>query len=1231
MVLNPDGHYTKYTLGVEGLITKIEQLGQNLALVGPEIQRVWAENRIPWDFSYGIEGVNYYLQQEIVSTRNSSGTLTKSAVTTSSYDGNGNLTEKDEYDWTPYNQNPSTLKRKTTYNYYVSATANSQDYPNAYWNVHNTSIWAAGTSRRLNAVKRQTIFDGSSNPKAATEYVYDSPYNTGNVTSQIQWDNTRLASLPALGSTPTLPTTQSKVTTFAYDSYGNLTDKYESGVQTHITYDANRALVMQVDAAYGTSAQRSVGYVWLNGAAVGSMKDVDNNLTTYYTYDNVGRQLSVNEAGLLQTQTSYDDANRQVTVKSDLRIFGDSLQQSITSYDQLGRASLVQNSDGSPIAGNSDGTAGIKTATYYRYLPHDQYVPNSGGNYQVITTTPYRSSSDSTLQWTCTQYDLLNRVSEVAVFNGSFSTALPIVRCGSYANPTSVTWIAYDIDDLGNKITITDPAGKVKTQFTDALGNLVKVIEDPTGLNYSTTYSYDVLGNLTQVNQLSQTRTFAYSSLGRLLSATNPESGTTSYSYYDSGDLYTKEDARLITTTMTYDPLHRILTKSYSDGTPSATYAYYLSGSASSPNIGQLKSVSSSVASATYLYNQFGEVTTSTHTVNGFSGSPTFVYNYYLNGALQSELYPSGRLVNYSVDDAGRTNRVYTASTNYADATGSSPAFTADGRLTQMKLGNNLWETYAYQTPGTATSYRLGTTQGNYNLAKLDYNFSATQNNGNVQSQAIMRNGSSSWNQTYSYDNVNRLSSVSESAGGSWSQSYGYDPYGNRYISATSGIAVVSQEPTSLSNFNAANNRLTMTGITYDAAGNENAYSSYTLTYDAESRNTTVNISGSPYVTFAYDGDGQRVKKQIAGGATTYYVYDALGQMAMDYSTQAPTTTGTSYMFTDMLGSVRTITDQNGNVVENYDYLPFGRMLKSSDNGRSAVGNYPSDPDNNLSSRTPQKFTGQERDAETGLDNFGARYVSAAQGRFMSPDPLGNFVADPGSPQSWNLYSYVNNNPLNYVDPTGYDECYYDGVLQGNQDERTCRENGPSDDSVTWYANNPTYQIQVHLSSSGTIASDSSDYTDYYGPAVIPDGTGATNPFLPPGTPPRGPGNPVNNTNKGSTFQKIKCSALAGAPVVLDLASFGANFIPGGALAKMGIGMGLGIASSFVSGLNSDITGVSAGVVGMHREPLIAGLAAAKKMNVVNILKSIGPLADLAMATRDGLEAKKTYNACMSR
>jgi RHS repeat-associated protein len=64
------------------------------------------------------------------------------------------------------------------------------------------------------------------------------------------------------------------------------------------------------------------------------------------------------------------------------------------------------------------------------------------------------------------------------------------------------------------------------------------------------------------------------------------------------------------------------------------------------------------------------------------------------------------------------------------------------------------------------------------------------------------------------------------------------------------------------------------------------------------------------------------------------------------------------------------------------------------------------------------RSTGKERDAETGLDYFGARYLSSAQGRFTSPDPLLN-SGRPDNPQSWNRYSYVFNNPLRYVDPTG--------------------------------------------------------------------------------------------------------------------------------------------------------------------------------------------------------------------
>src|SRR4030095_6119663 len=95
----------------------------------------------------------------------------------------------------------------------------------------------------------------------------------------------------------------------------------------------------------------------------------------------------------------------------------------------------------------------------------------------------------------------------------------------------------------------------------------------------------------------------------------------------------------------------------------------------------------------------------------------------------------------------------------------------------------------------------------------------------------------------------------------------------------------------------------------------------------------------------------------------------------------------------------------------------FGRMLGSGINSRNN-GCYPPNPDAQINSRLPQKFTGKERDAETRLDYFGARYFSAAQGRFMSPDPLGGRLEDP---QTLNRYSYVRNAPLILTDPTGLD------------------------------------------------------------------------------------------------------------------------------------------------------------------------------------------------------------------
>jgi RHS repeat-associated protein len=108
------------------------------------------------------------------------------------------------------------------------------------------------------------------------------------------------------------------------------------------------------------------------------------------------------------------------------------------------------------------------------------------------------------------------------------------------------------------------------------------------------------------------------------------------------------------------------------------------------------------------------------------------------------------------------------------------------------------------------------------------------------------------------------------------------------------------------------------------------------------------------------------------------------------------------YYFSDHLGSASVITSDLGVIQEESDYFPYG--------GEIAITN--GDPNN-------YKFTGKERDSESGLDNFGARYDASSLGRFMSPDPVHILKQKLVDPQQWNMYAYVRNNPLRFVDPTG--------------------------------------------------------------------------------------------------------------------------------------------------------------------------------------------------------------------
>jgi RHS repeat-associated protein len=303
------------------------------------------------------------------------------------------------------------------------------------------------------------------------------------------------------------------------------------------------------------------------------------------------------------------------------------------------------------------------------------------------------------------------------------------------------------------------------------------------------------------------------------------------------------------------------------------------------------------------------------------------------------------------------------------------------------------------------------------NLLDLTTGFSyGSADNGNVMSWAAA--GQQSFNRSYSYDGVNRLSTMSAPGDTCSGLSWSYDQWGNRTAQTVTGGTCGSSQLT----FNSSN-RVTNTGFQYDAAGNMTHDASHSYTYDAENRITKVD--GGSTATYVYGADGRRVSKTSSIGGRQY-LYDLNGNVISEVDqnfawqniylrlngsllAEYPFGSPPRFFHADHLGSTRLLTSYpTPSVVDSMDYLPFGEQIAGS-------------------TWTFDKFTGYARDSETGLDNAQARYNSSSLGRFMSPDPVGNFVADGTNPQTWNLYAYVNNNPLAFVDPTGTDGLdYYD-------------------------------------------------------------------------------------------------------------------------------------------------------------------------------------------------------------
>jgi RHS repeat-associated protein len=1015
----PDGGETVHHIDSQNRVWKVDRPN------GSATERVFDTNPVPGITNFTTDPNNSFVEKLLVTIGDDAGDPTLTTITEFEYDRNGNPTSRVEYDWVAYPGTTGTTELRTTTFDYVfphPAMGPTTDIATGYWREHHSTYWSGDLDpRRMNAVQRVTVSEDGTTPLAVTEFEYDDAYGTGNVTAEEHWDSEKAGTVPSLGN---LSSASARVIMRTYNSLGQVTEVDGGTVNTEITYgtiptgSGPGPYPTLVEYAPGTGIARTFSFDWDYGTGfLDAETDDDNSIETAYTYDALGRTLTVDEDGVRQTETVYDDEDRLVITKSDLAAYQDGKLQSAVHYDQLGRVIRTRVTDGSALSTSPSATDGINVQTIYTTV--------SGGN-RVVTSTPYRTTSDPTLEWGCTTYDLSGRVILSSAFTGSTAPT----DCASTSSRTAHAEIVYD----GNRIETTDPAAKKREEYRDALGRIVQVVEDPGGtLDYETDYAYDPVGNLLTVDQGVQTRTFEYSSLSLLLSADNAESGETGYTYQPDGSLATVTDARGIVSSYTYDALGRITAKSYGDGTPAVGYSYFTSGA---PNIGQLHRVSSSTAVETFNgYDVLGRVTSHTQSIFPGSTAYTMAYTYWLDDSIATMTYPSGREVAYSVDDAGRPRIVSDGTTTYADLSNATSDYAPDGRPARMELGNELWETREFRPAGTTTTLKLGTTSGGSEKLKLEYDYQpegmGLESNGNLTSHVITHPGSA-WTQSFTYDEINRLASATETSG--FSRDYGYDQYGNRWIASSTGpYHSDTHEPTSSTNFSTATNRLTVASSTYDDAGNQTYFAPYTLAFDAENRVVSAKEGATTRAVYLYDGDGRRVSKTWNPGGgppeVTHYVYDIAGRNIAEYSSEPPETDETLWLFSDILGSVRAITGEKPEmdpapVLECYDYLPFGRMLTDQDNGRSVPGCYPGSPAT-YTSAADEKFTGQKRD-EFLLDYFIARYYSGAQGRFASPDLpfMDQYSSDP---QSWNLYAYGLNNPFRFVDRNGHECVQVDG------------------------------------------------------------------------------------------------------------------------------------------------------------------------------------------------------------
>ena len=586
-----------------------------------------------------------------------------------------------------------------------------------------------------------------------------------------------------------------------------------------------------------------------------------------------------------------------------------------------------------------------------------------------------------------------------------------VVATDANGNQTTV-WF----NDMGLPGRVESPLGGISTYDYDDTGNLVDYT-DAGGNEYQ--YSYDANGNLTQViNPLGQTVSMSYGSLSTLTSLTDADGNTTQYSYDSSGNLLSITYPDGTSQSFTYNPLGDatemveqngdpvfeqynaqglVSEESFADGS-SQTDTYDAHGNLLTANA--YDSSGTLTGTTTLTYNAANELT-----LISYPGGLSLTFTYNARGQRIQSVDQSGYTIDYSYDALGRLSELTDGSGNLI----VRYTYNNLGELAEKQNGNGTYTTYAYDADRNLKN------EINYaNAGGTTVNSSFTDTYNTLDEETSMTDNAGNTT-TYSYDPTGQLTEVTLPDGSTIQ--YVYNAAGDRTEVINNGTAT-----NSASN---ADNEITQVGsstYTYDANGNLATVtdSSGTTTYTYNDLNELVSIANpdGSVQSFQYSPLGFMIGTSTASGGSTsqtnYLVdptglgnvvaaYNGNGSLIADYnyglglvSQTGPN--GAGYYDFDAAGNTVGITGSSGTYVNRYSYLPFGETTTI----QAALPN-------------PFTFAGQFGVMQTGggLLLMRARAYAPALGQFVSNDPTGLAGGDT------NLRRYVQNTPLQSIDPTG--------------------------------------------------------------------------------------------------------------------------------------------------------------------------------------------------------------------